>query len=63
MENEIRVPRMLTIREAARETGLSYDCLRKLCLQGKLVHIKAGAKFLLNECKLIEYLNKGDVSA
>lgn len=61
--NEIRVPRMLTLREAARETGLSYDCLRKLCLQGRLVYITAGAKFLLNEDKLIDFLNRGEVSA
>lgn len=61
--DENRVPRMLTLREAAKETGLSYDFLRRLCLQGKLVYIKSGAKFLLNECKLIEYLNKGDVPA
>ena len=52
--------RMITLKTAAAETGLSYDCLRKLCLQGKIVHIRSGNKFLLNSSKLIEYLNKGD---
>lgn len=63
MIDEPRIPRMLTLREAAKETGLSYDFLRRLCLQGKLVYIKAGTKFLLNEDRLIDFLNRGEVSA
>lgn len=51
------MPKMITLREAANETGLSYDCLRKLCLKGEIVHIRSGVKFLINENKLIEYLN------
>lgn len=54
------IPEMVTLREASNRTGLSYDWLRKLCLQGRLVHIRAGNKFLINFRKLIDYLNTGD---
>ena len=54
------IPEMITLREASDRTGISYDWLRKLCLQGKIVHIRAGNKYLLNFRKLIDYLNTGD---
>lgn len=53
------VPEMLTLREAAKRYRLSYDMLRKMCLTGKIVHVKAGNKFLINAGKLTEYLNGG----
>lgn len=58
-----KVPTMITIAQAAAETGLSYDHLRKLCLQGKIVHVRAGKKFLINKEKLIGFLNGGEASA
>lgn len=54
------IPEMVTLREASQRTGISYDWLRKLCLQGRIVHIRAGSKYLVNFRKLIDYLNKGD---
>ena len=53
-------PIMLTLRQAAEETGLSYDYLRKLCLRGKIVFVRAGSKYLINAEKLKEYLNAGE---
>lgn len=53
------VPRMATIREAAKLTGLSYDYLRKQCIQGNIIHIRCGSKILINLDKLTEYLNTG----
>lgn len=53
------VPTMVSIAEASKQTGLSYDFIRKLCLQKKIVHIRAGVKYLINLEKLIEYLNNG----
>lgn len=53
----MQIPTMLTIKSAAEQTGLSYDCIRKMCLQNKIVYIRAGTKFLINLEKLIEYLN------
>lgn len=54
MEN---LPRMISLKEAASETGLSYYCLRNLCLANKIVHIISGNKFLVNADKLAAYLN------
>ncbi len=49
---------MITIREASRRTGLSYDCLRKWCLKGKIIHVRIGnGKFLINWGRLVEFLN------
>lgn len=54
------MPTMYTINQAAAATGLSYDFLRKLCLQKKIVFIRAGAKYLINMERLREYLDKGE---
>lgn len=54
------IPEMVTLRTASQRTGVSYDWLRKKCLQGSLVYIKAGTKYLINFGKLVDYLNKGD---
>ncbi len=55
-----KTPIMLTLNEAAQETGLSYDYLRKMCMNDELVHIRSGRKYLVNRLKLIEYLNGTD---
>lgn len=57
------VPTMRTMRDAAKLTGLSYDCIRKMCLSNKIVYVKAGVKFLVNMEKLVEYLQTGEVHA
>ena len=54
---EYVVPEMITLREASRRTNVSYDFLRKGCLNGTFVHIRAGNKFLINFNKLIDKLN------
>ena len=54
---EYLVPEMITLREASRRTGLSYDFLRKGCISGQFVHIRAGVKILINFNKLIDRLN------
>ncbi len=59
-EETEHIPTMLGLREAAEQTGLSYDHLRKLCLQGKVVYVRAGSRFLVNLERLIEYLNRGE---
>ena len=50
-------PEMITLREAAERTGLSYDRLRKMCLHGDIVFLRAGNRFLVNFGKLAEYLD------
>lgn len=50
-------PNMLGVRDAASTVGLTYGALRRLCIQGKVVHIRVGNKILVNFDKLCEYLN------
>ena len=54
------IPEMVTINECSKRTGVSYDWIRKLCLQGRIVHIRAGNKYLINFGKFVAYLNTGD---
>ena len=60
---ELVYPEMIGLREAASRTGLSYDWLRKSCLEGKIIHIKVGKKFLVNFGKLCEFLEQGENSS
>ena len=59
-EDGDRIPTMATIQEAANQTGLSYDYIRKLCIQDKIVYVQIGAKRLVNMDKLRGYLNRGE---
>ena len=54
------VPTMLTIKEASNNFNLSQNCLRKWCLQNKIVHTMAVKKYLINVEKLAEFLNNGE---
>ena len=54
------VPTMWGLKEAASRTGLSYDYVRKLCIQGRIPYIKAGSKYLVNGDRLMEYMNQGE---
>ena len=60
---ELKIPTMETLAEASKQTGLSYDYLRKLCLTGQITHIRAGKKYLINLEKLVDYLNGGTADA
>ncbi|MEY8318796.1 helix-turn-helix domain-containing protein [Oscillospiraceae bacterium 50-58] len=51
------LPRMKTIKEMMALTGLSYTMLRNLCLENKIVHIRAGKKYLINYDRFADYLN------
>ena len=51
------IPTMLGIKECSAQTGLSYDMLRKLCLQEKIVYVRSGKKFLINLNRLCDYQN------
>lgn len=51
-----KLPRMLKIREAAAETGLSYHFIRSLCLSGALAHIKVGNRYFVNAASLEAFL-------
>ena len=51
---------MVTIKEASSRTGISYDRLRKMCINHQVVPIKTGCKFLINWDRLVDYLNAGE---
>ncbi|WP_079988125.1 helix-turn-helix domain-containing protein [Anaerotruncus rubiinfantis] len=55
------IPRMVTIKEAAKATGLAEHHVRQLVLSGRVVAVKAGKKYLVNLDRLIEYLNTAHV--
>lgn len=61
INTETIIPEMISLREASSRSGLSYDILRKWCLGGKIVHIRAGKKILVNWGKLCEMLNSAGV--
>lgn len=51
------IPEMLSIRETSVRSGLSYDFIRKLCLQNRIVYIRNGRKFFVNWSKFCDFLN------
>lgn len=51
------IPRMLKLKDASQETGLSYNFLRQLCLTNQIVFVRAGNKYFINMDKLIDFLN------
>lgn len=55
-------PKMVSLKEAASITGLSYSALRKLCIKGEIVHIRVGTKYLINLDRLIDKLNGKDLA-
>lgn len=60
MINNLNVPRMATINEAAQIVGLAKYYIRQLALNNKIKNVRAGKKILINVDKLIEFLNTGD---
>ena len=50
------LPKMMTIKELSEVTGFAYHHIRNLCLKNKIVHVKAGSKYLINYDKFLEYL-------
>ncbi len=57
------VPRMRTIKQAARELGFPEYALRRLVKQNKIVYVMAGNKALVNIDRLIDYLNSGEAAS
>lgn len=51
------IPKMYSLKEASELTNLSVDFLRHLCRSGKVGHIRAGNKIMINSNALAEYLN------
>lgn len=60
MLNQLNPPKMATINETAKLTGLAKYYIGQLALNNKIKHVRAGKKILINIEKLIEYLNNGE---
>lgn len=52
-----KIPRMLTVKQTAEETGLPERFVRRLCASGEIVTVKSGCKYLINLDRLIDFLN------
>lgn len=61
MINEM-IPEMITIKETASRTGLSYEFIRKLCINNEIIHVRTGKRYLVNFDRFIDFLNEGSVS-
>lgn len=59
----MQTPKMLTIKQTARAFNLPKNFIRQAVLDGRIVHVKAGKKHLINAQKLEEWLNTGDSPA
>ncbi len=63
---QVAIPEMVTIKEASKRTGLSYDYLRKQCIKGNIIHILVGnGKRLINMDALKEkmMISHGDIGS
>lgn len=54
------IPEIVSIREASKRTGASYNFISKLCKQKKIICFKSGTKYLINFGSLVEFLNTGE---
>lgn len=52
----MKLPKMITLKAAVFETGLSYCYLRGLCLGGAVYCVRSGNKWLINADSLAKYL-------
>ena len=58
MLEDVKPPKMATIKEVAEITGLARHYVRQLALQNKVSHVRAGKKILINVEKRIDELIK-----
>ena len=54
------IPTMVSIKEASRQTGISYEFIRQLIRERKIIYVRAGVKFLVNMESLVEDLSTGE---
>lgn len=59
MVEEKTVPRMVTIRQLARQTGVSEYAIRRMCKNREITFIKTGTKYLINFNMFVDFLNGG----
>lgn len=60
--NDIKIPRMRTIKETAELFDLPVNFVRQKVNNGEIVAVRAGRRFLVNIDKLVEYLDTCTIS-
>ena len=60
--NELKIPRMRTIKETAELFSLPLHFVRQKVSSGEVVAVRAGRRFLVNVDKFAEYLNTCTIS-
>lgn len=53
----VNIPRMGTIKTTAKLCGLPEYFVRQKVLNGEIVSVKAGSKYLVNIDRFVDYLN------
>ena len=48
INENLNIPQMVTINEAATIVGLAKFRIRQLCLEKRIKHVRAGRKYLVN---------------
>lgn len=59
IDEERTVPKMVTIRQLAEQTGISEYAIRRMCKNNEITFIKTGTKYLVNFNLFIDFLNSG----
>ena len=62
MTDNIRIPRMRTIKETAEHFGLPVHFVRQKVNDGEIVAVRAGRRFLVNIDRFAEYLDTCTIS-
>ena len=57
MTNPTTPPRMRTIAETAKITGIAAYRIRVMCKTGEICALQCGSRWLVNLDRFIEYLN------
>lgn len=58
--DECSLPRMMLIRDLAKETGIAYSCIRRWCVSGEFKgYVKVGNRYLINVNRFAEFLDCG----
>lgn len=50
---------MISLKEASELTGLSYSCIRKLCLNNEIIFCRSGNKYYVNSRSLLDFCERG----
>lgn len=59
--NELKIPRMRTIKETAELFSLPVHFVRQKVSDGEVVAVRAGRRFLVNIDRFAEYLNSNTI--